>query len=76
MIETHARHAHTHAQLHVHSYTCSADDLLICKAAIVKQAACSTFREKQRLEAEAIARFEREEEEARVAAEAAAAAER
>ena len=50
--------------------------LLIRKAATVQRAACSMFREKKRLEAEALARFEREEEEARVAAEAAAAAER
>ena len=60
----------------MHCKTRSADGLLICKAATVRQAACSTFREKKRVEAEALARFEREEEEARVAAEAAAAAER
>lgn len=41
-----------------------------------RQAVCATSREKRRLEAEVLARFEREEEEARIAAEAAAAAKR
>ena len=65
----------------MHSHTCTVRYALqvMCettKAATVRQAACSTFREKKRLKAEALARFEKEEEEARVAAEAAAAAER
>ena len=69
-------YAAKHAQQCILCKTCSVDDLLIWKAGTVRQAACASFREKKRLEAEVLAKFEREEEEARVAAEAAAAAER
>ena len=57
-------------------HTRSPGYFLVKRAASVIHAASATCREKKRLEAEALARFEREEEEARIAAEAAAAAER
>ena len=71
---------HVNQQLHAHSHFAHRKLLTFDKQALsiafVNLSWLLAFREKQRLEAEAVAKWQREEEEARLAAEALAAAER